>query len=47
VSVVAERIADAEMHCILGHLRGCIREVFRGHDGPAFEEIFRLIRVKE
>jgi hypothetical protein len=23
VIVVTKRIADAEMHCILGHLRGC------------------------
>ena len=47
VIVVTEQIADAEMHCILGHLRGGIREVLRGHDGPTFDEIFRLIRVKE
>jgi hypothetical protein len=47
VIVVTERIANAEMHCILGHLRGCVREVFRGHDGPAFDEVFRLIRVKK
>ena len=36
VIVVTERIADAEMHCILGHLRGCVREVFVRNDGPAF-----------
>ncbi len=45
VIVVAERIADAEMHSIVGHLRGCVREVFRGNDRPAFDELFRLIRV--
>ena len=45
VIVVTERIADAEMHSIVGHLRGCVREVFRTNDTPASDALFRLIRV--
>jgi hypothetical protein len=47
VIVVTKRIADAEMHCILGHLRGCVGEVFVGNDGPAFDDLSRLIRLKQ
>jgi hypothetical protein len=37
VIVVTERIADTEMHCMFGHLRGFVREVFRRNDGRAFD----------
>jgi hypothetical protein len=45
--VVTKRMADAEMHCILGNLRGCVGEVFVGNDGLAFDHLSRFIRVKQ
>ena len=46
VLAVTERIADAEMRAIVDHLCGCIPDISHASERPTFDEVFRLIRVR-
>ena len=46
VIVVTDRIADAEMRCIVGHLRRCAADLFRASERPTFDDLFGRIRVR-